>query len=83
MSIKIHYFKCPHCDGGIQVLHNQINCSIFRHGVYVNNKQMNPHEKEQICNHLFETNQIRGCGKPFRLIRFDNGIIAIKKCPYI
>lgn len=29
-----YIFMCPHCDGQIEVNKKNINCSIFRHGVY-------------------------------------------------
>ena len=42
-------FKCPHCNEDIEVLRNEINCHIFRHGIFkADYQQMNPHEINDI-----------------------------------
>ena len=81
---------CPHCNGGIIVEKNQLYCRIFRHGVYkANMQQMNPHMPKQECERLIQSNQIVGCGKPFRVVNGPNvnGPNGIEKvavvCDYI
>ena len=60
---------CPHCSDKILIYKNDLNCRIFRHGVYKKSlKQMNPHEKKEICDKLKNSNLIYGCGKPFKII---------------
>lgn len=72
---------CPHCKE--YVIIEQINCSIFRHGVFKNNlQQINPHLDEFNCNILITNNKIYGCGKPFKIILENNKFIAIE-CDYI
>ena len=76
--------NCPHCEGGILVHINEINCAIFRHGIYTNSyQQMNPHESKNNCDWLKESNEIIGCGKPFKIDRDQEGEYITIKCPYI
>lgn len=76
-------FSCPHCEGGVEVNTNEINCRIFRHGVFIaNNTNIPPHSSEKDCNSWANTNKIYGCGKPIQMIS-DNGKIYIKICNYI
>jgi hypothetical protein len=71
------YVKCPHCFNFVEI--EQINCAIFRHGVYKsNNKQIDPHLDKNKCDFLFNNNLIYGCGKPFKII--DNNSVV---CDYI
>ena len=73
-------FNCPHCDEGIVVKKNEINCTIFRHGVFKsNNQQMGPHTKKEECERLIKEKLIYGCGKPFKIV---NGK-RIEICGYI
>ena len=73
------YVICPHCDGVSAIHPSEINCGIFRHGVFkVNGQQMNPHESKENCDRFAEQGLILGCGKPFRLV---NGSAEI--CDYI
>lgn len=66
-------FTCPHCKGEIIVEKNQLHCRIFRHGVYrVNMQQINPHTPKHECDRLVQSDQIIGCGKPFRVINSPN-----------
>jgi hypothetical protein len=75
--------KCPHCTGSVLIMSNEINCAIFRHGVYKKNyKQINPHEKKEICDKLLKEDLIFGCGKPFRLEKTDKSYCACI-CDYI
>jgi len=74
--------KCPHCDEYIII--EQINCAIFRHGIYKDNySQINPHLPKNDCDKLKNENLIYGCGKPFRIEKNDNGIWIAVICEYI
>lgn len=69
--------KCPNC--GEYVIIDEINCGIFRHGMYKDTlEQINQHETREKCESLLRENKIYGCGKPF-MIKGDE----IKKCEYI
>lgn len=62
--------ECPHCKGIIIVDPKQINCAIFRHGIFKSNgTQVNPHAPKSECDHLIATNQVNGCCKPFRMVK--------------
>jgi hypothetical protein len=57
--------ECPHCGIGIEIL--EINCAIFRCGVYKDTyQQIPPHLPKTECDALVE--KIYGCGKPFQLV---------------
>lgn len=74
-----YYIKCPHCDIDILILSSEINCKIFRCGVYKKDgKSINPHASKNECDRLFKENLIYGCGKPFK---FDGKKLEI--CDYI
>jgi hypothetical protein len=78
MSDYLH-IKCPHCFLEILVNIKEINCAIFRHGVYKHNmEQINPHLCKSECDRLFNENLIYGCGKPFKIVN-NEAII----CEYI
>ena len=63
----------------IIVASNQINCKIFRHGIYKQNyDQIGSHERKELCDQLFKDGLIYGCGKPFTF----NGT-TVEKCAYI
>jgi len=81
-------FKCPHCQGdentqdGILVYLKEINCAIFRHGVYKDSgKQMPPHAPKEECDRLAKEDKIIGCGKPYEIVKI-NGEYKIQKCGY-
>lgn len=80
IEIDSYYiFNCPHCMMDIIVNKNQLNCKIFRCGVYKKNgNQIPPHSKKEVCVKLFENNLIYGCGKPFM---YKNGYV--EPCDYI
>jgi len=62
--------KCPHCLQYITVDPREINCGVFRHGVYRSNfQQMDPHAQKKICDDLYANNQIYGCGRPLRFVQ--------------
>lgn len=72
---------CPYCSDCILI--QQLNCKIFRHGVYKDSgKQINPHMKKEKCDLLKNQNKIYGCGKPFMIIIENNDYKAIE-CDYI
>jgi len=73
--------KCPHCNENIII--EQINCAIFRHGIYKHNlQQIDPHLNKESCDELINNNKIFGCGKPF-LIKKINNIWESEICDYI
>jgi hypothetical protein len=76
-------FKCPHCNEFIQVELNQINCSIFRHGVFkANMDQINPHSPKLDCDSYVSRDLIFGCGKPFKIVKdCDKYVVVV--CEYI
>ncbi len=76
---------CPHCKESIFVLISQINCNIFRHGVYKHNlQQMDPHAPKAMCEKLVKEKLILGCGKPFSLeLNKENGTYKTVICDYI
>lgn len=77
-------FECPHCSCYIQVEANQVNCQIFRHGVYKSTGiQINPHASKIECEQLVSQNLILGCGKPFRFIMKDDKWSCVDVCDYI
>lgn len=58
---------CPHCGDYVEIL--ELNCRIFRHGVYKKNMtQINPHMPRPDCEALITNNEIYGCGKPFKVV---------------
>jgi hypothetical protein len=76
-------FECPHCKEYIIVSNNEINCSIFRHGIYKKTfYQVNPHSPKNICDELKKADVIYGCGKPFKLSKIDDNYFA-DICDYI
>ena len=80
-----YIFNCPHCNQLIQVLKNQINCKIFRHGYYKNTlEQIPPHSSKEVCDDLFNKGLIYGCGKPFIVQYGDSGMLEnVSICDYI
>jgi hypothetical protein len=74
---------CPNCKDFIYIHKTELNCHIFRHGIYKNNyKQMNPHLNKMECDRLVNNQLIYGCGKPFKIIYINNEYISIH-CDYI
>ena len=73
---------CPHCDGTVVV--EQLNCQIFRHGVYkANGQQMNPHTPKEECDAAVEKERIYGCGKPFKVVLNEESKYTAIICDYI
>jgi hypothetical protein len=58
--------NCPHCTQLIEIV--ELNCCIFRCGIYrENHQQIPPHLPKIECDRLAEQQLIFGCGKPFRI----------------
>jgi len=71
--------NCPHCQISIEVL--ELNCCIFRCGVYrENGEQINQHMPEIEAKLLFLRDQIWGCGRQFRISKLSNGSWLISQC---
>lgn len=72
---------CPHCN--MYILIEQINCAIFRHGVYRDTgQQLNPHASKIECDNAITHDLIYGCGMPFKLIQINDEYTAVI-CDYI
>lgn len=79
LSNHVFEFDCPHCGGRVEVETKDINCEIFRHGVYrATGEAIPPHAPKAYCENVVAKNLIYGCGKPFR---FDGK--NPKVCDYI
>ena len=84
------FVNCPHCDILIEVL--ELNCCIFRCGIYKKQNQgsappfeyiqIPPHSTKEECDRLIKNNEIYGCGKPFRIIVASSGYI-VEICDYL
>ena len=79
--------QCPHCQ--YPVLIEELNCRIFRHGVFkINGTQINPHASKELCDFYVKNDLILGCSKPFQIIlnehskNNDDAFIAVI-CDYI
>jgi DNA-directed RNA polymerase subunit RPC12/RpoP len=69
--------ECPHCNEPVII--QEVNCSIFRHGIFKTNyEQIPPHSPKEQCDEWVEKNMIYGCGKPFQII--NNKAV---RCDYI
>jgi hypothetical protein len=75
---------CPHCFSEFLVYESDINCGIFRHGVFIDNgEQIPPHLNKEMCDQLAKENKIIGCGKPFKIYKSDSGEFTVEICDYI
>ena len=73
------FIICPNCEGSIVVSTNEINCSIFRHGIFKSNSlQIPPHSSEINCTKWINNSMIYGCGKPFKIVGE-----YVERCAYI
>jgi hypothetical protein len=73
---------CPHCKEFVVI--EKLNCHIFRHGVIKETgKQMEPHAPKNVCDELVANNQIFGCGKPFKVVKKEDGTYISEICDYI
>jgi len=81
MSVNI-VVLCPQCGDFIFI--DQLNCQIFRHAVLISNgQQINPHASKEECDSFMQRKMIHGCGKPFKLVKTNDGIFVAEKCGYI
>ena len=86
---QIIYISCPHCINLLEVNISEINCAIFRHGIYKNTmKQIDPHASKEVCDDLVKKNEIYGCGKPFKMLYNNTYINNVggyytEECDYI
>ena len=79
----MYIFSCPHCKQTISVEDDQLNCRIFRCGIYKTSfEQINPHLDKKSCDFLKSQDLIYGCGKPFQLFGQKPNFI-VEKCDYI
>lgn len=66
---EVLYLECPRCNISIEVLMCQLNCRIFRCGVYKHNmEQINPHAPLSVCEELVKQDLIYGCGQAFKIL---------------
>jgi hypothetical protein len=86
MSSSNTLLSCPYCNITIEVA--EINCAIFRCGIYKNiidanyGKQIDPHLSKNDCDALKKEDKIWGCGRPFKFINV-NGLSQLIQCDYI
>lgn len=67
------FINCPHCGLDLEIL--EINCKIFRCGVYKNTfKQIYQHLNKKECDALKSKDLIYGCSKPFY---YDGSVLKI------
>jgi hypothetical protein len=77
-----HHLICPHCQGSVIVY--EMNCRIFRHGIFLHNgDQIPPHASKIDCDQWAEQGLLAGCGKPFQVIRQEDGTELAIPCDYI
>jgi len=67
---------CPHCLSYTMI--EQLNCRIFRHGIFKDGSDVSPHSTKEDCDRFIALDLIWGCGKPFQII----GDVAVV-CEYI
>jgi hypothetical protein len=81
MDVVKIYVICPHCQGGVEV--EQVNCAIFRHGVFRSNgMQIPPHSSQESCETWSWNNELFGCGKPFKIIKDEQNEWKAIVCEY-
>ena len=81
MSDNNHLLECPHCGIMIEVV--QVNCAIFRCGIFKDTlEQIPPHLEKKECDRLFQEKKIYGCGKPFKVTKNNDTLVA-DICDYL
>jgi hypothetical protein len=84
MEDGTYVFDCPTCHGMILVAPHELNCCIFRHGVdRTTGEPIPPHTTKEDCDRMFFQNTIYGCGKPFQVIKQEDGTIRAVICDYL
>jgi len=82
------FLDCPHCSGLVVIHESDINCKIFRHAIWKDEKKQTktpfgPHTSKAICDQSFIDKTIYGCGKPFKLIRkTKKDVPVLERCSY-
>jgi hypothetical protein len=72
---------CPNCN--LLVYIQDINCAIFRHGIYKESgEQIDPHMCKDKCDELAKKEEIWGCGKPFKIV-YEDSMPTLVVCDYI
>ena len=75
------FTKCPHCNEPFII--SELNCGIFRHGVFRDTgEQVPPHSSKIECDHFYNSGNVYGCCKPFRVNIIDNKYV-VEICEYI
>jgi hypothetical protein len=78
------FINCPKCGIMIEVL--ELNCRIFRCGVYKSNgEQLPPHHPMEDCMRVASEDLIYGCGAAFRICKelSEDGSLIADICDYI
>ena len=77
----IEFLCCPHCNGAIEI--ESLNCGIFRHAVFKhNNVSIPPHSPQASCEKLVKQGLVRGCAKPFKVVKKGDHFI-VEPCLYV
>jgi DNA-directed RNA polymerase subunit RPC12/RpoP len=77
-----YHFACPNCQSNILVKRHELNCRIFRCGIYKHSfEQINPHLPKEDCERLKKEDAIFGCGKPFEIIEHESKFYVVV-CEY-
>ena len=81
----VYRFACPHCGIQTDVNKRDVNCAVFRCGVWKHphphaGQGINPHMPKHECDAI--ASQVYGCTKPFQLV-VRNGNPWIEPCDYI
>lgn len=71
---------CPNCNDYVMI--SELICGIFRHAMYSNGEQVDPHMSKEECDKLITKGNIFGCCKPFRIFVVD-GVWKVEVCEYI
>lgn len=77
--------QCPHCQEFVII--QELNCKIFRHGIYKNTgEQIPPHSPKEDCDRFVLENKIYGCGKPFKIVVLEGqdnkNLWCVEICDY-
>ncbi len=80
---KCLVLECPHCKEYFIVMKKELNCCIFRHAMLKSGGNINPHASKCELEVYLKNGQIYGCGKPFRVIKLENGTFSAEICDYI
>lgn len=81
---ELNIVECPHpdCKQTIEVV--EMNCRIFRCGVFKHDfKQIDPHLPKEQCDKLVADGVIYGCGRPFQIVLDASGCNQVIICGYI